>query len=131
MAPSITQLHAVEIRLRELLVPYEDRLDWATIYGIPTLRKPGASGHEWFAFVKPAARHVSFYLLPVHEHASLRSSLSPALARKLTGRSTFNFAALDEPLFTELEAVVARAFDLYMAEAAETEQQDGAPSSAS
>ena len=118
MAPSVAQLNAVEVRLRHLLVPYEDRLEWGTIYGIPTLRRPGAKGHEWFAFVKPAAKHVSFYLLPVHEHASLRSSLSPALAKKLTGRSTFNFAAVDEPLFAELESVIARAFDLYMAEPA-------------
>ena len=116
MAPSVAQLHSVEVRLRQLMAPYEDRLEWATIYGIPTLRKPGAKGHEWFAFVKPATKHVSFYLLPVHEHASLRSSLSPALAKKLTGRSTFNFAAVDEPLFAELQGVIARAFDLYMAE---------------
>jgi hypothetical protein len=114
MAPSVAALNEVEVRLRTLLVPYEDRLEWATIYGIPTLRKAGATAHHWFAFVKPAAKHVSFYLLPIHEHASLRSSLSPALAKKLTGRSTFNFAAVDEALFTELEAVIAKAYDLYL-----------------
>ena len=116
MAPSVTELHAIEVRLRGILAPYDGRLEPATIYGIPTLRRPGAKGHEWFAFVKPATTFVSFYLLPVHEHASLRSSLSPALGKRLTGRSTFNFAAVDEPLFTELEGVIARAFDLYMAE---------------
>ena len=115
MAPSVVQLNQVEIRLRGLLAPYEDRLEWATIYGIPTLRKPGANAHGWFAFVKPATKHVSLYLLPVHENATLRASLSPALAKKLTGRSTFNFAAVDEALFTELEQVMARAFDIYMA----------------
>ena len=76
MAPSVAQLHAVEVRLRQLMAPYEDRLEWATIYGIPTLRKQGATGHEWFAFVKPATKFVSFYLLPVHEHASLRSGVA-------------------------------------------------------
>ena len=115
MAPSVLQLNEVEVRLRGLLAAYEDRLEWATIYGIPTLRRPGAKGHEWFAFVKPAAKFVSFYLLPVHENATLRASLSPALAKKLTGRSTFNFAAVDEALFTELEQVMARAFEIYMA----------------
>ena len=114
MAPSVTELHAIEVRLRGILAPYDGRLEPATIYGIPTLRKPGAKGHEWFAFVKPATKHVSFYLLPVHEHASLRSSLSPALAKKLTGRSTFNFTAVDDALFTELEGVIARAYDLYL-----------------
>ena len=117
MAPSITQLNAVEVRLRELLAPYEDRLEWATIYGIPTLRKAGANAHHWFAFVKPAARHVALYLLPVHEHAGLRTSLSPALAKHLTGRSTFTFSAVDEGLFAELEQVLARAYDIYMGDA--------------
>jgi hypothetical protein len=131
MAPSITQLNAVEVRLRQLLAPYEDRLEWATIYGIPTLRRPGAKGHEWFAFVKPATKFVSFYLLPVHEHSSLRSSLSPQLAKQLTGRSTFNFAAVDDALFAELERVIARAFDLYMAGAAEPAETDGGPGPAS
>jgi hypothetical protein len=115
MPRSVAQLNEVEVRLRGLLAPYEDRLEWATIYGIPTLRKPGANAHGWFAFVKPATRHVSLYLLPVHENATLRSSLSPALAKKLTGRSTFNFAAVDEAMFAELEQVMARAFDSYMA----------------
>jgi hypothetical protein len=131
MAPSIRQLNAVEVRLRQLLAPYEDRLEWATIYGIPTLRRPGAKGHEWFAFVKPATKFVSFYLLPVHEHASLRSSLSPQLAKQLTGRSTFIFAAVDEALFAELEGVIARAFDLYMAGAAEPAETDGGAGPAS
>jgi hypothetical protein len=115
MPPSLGQLNDVEIRLRQLLAPYEDRLEWATIYGIPTLRKQGAKGHEWFAFVKSATKHVSFYLLPVHDHPALRASLSPALAKRLTGASTFTFASIDEPLFAELEGVIARAFDLYMA----------------
>jgi hypothetical protein len=114
MPPSITRLTEVEVRLRGLLTPYEDRLEWASIYGIPTLRRPGAGAHHWFAFVKPASKHVSLYLLPVHEHAALRSSLSPALAKRLSGRSTFAFAAVDEALFSELEAVLARAYDIYM-----------------
>ena len=116
MAPSITQLNAVEVRLRQLLAPYEDRLEWATIYGIPTLRRPGAKGHEWFAFVKPNAKFVSFYLMPLHTDGGLRSSLSPALAKRLAGRTAFNFPSLDEALFSELEQVVARAYDVYMAE---------------
>jgi hypothetical protein len=115
MPPSAEQLHEVELRLRRLLVPYEDRLEWGTIYGNEALRKPGASAHHWFAFVKPAAKHVSLYLLPVHEHAALRSSLSPELGKRLTGRSTFTFSEVDEGLLAELEQVLARAYDLYVA----------------
>jgi len=117
MAPSVLELHAIEVRLRGILAPYAGQLEEASIYGIPTLRRPGAKGHEWFAFVKPQAKFVSFYLLPLHTNGELRASLSPALAKRLTGRSAFNFPANDEALFTELEAVVARAFEAYMAAA--------------
>jgi hypothetical protein len=111
----MADLLAVEARLQAVLDPYRDRLEPATIYRIPTMRRPGAKAHDWFAFVKPASRHVGFYLLPVHTHPELRDGLSPALTRRLTGKSVFTFAALDEDLATELEGLVARAFDAYMA----------------
>ena len=59
-------LAVIEARLRSLLEPYAARLETATIYGIPTLRRPGAKAHDWFAFVKPAAKRVSLFLLPIH-----------------------------------------------------------------
>ncbi len=63
--------------------------------------------------MKPAAKHVSFFLLPVHTWPELRDGLSPALTKRLTGASTFAFKALDEELFVELEALVARAYERY------------------
>jgi hypothetical protein len=106
---------ALEVRLQAVLDPYRDRLEPALIYGIPMLRRPGAMAHDWFAFVKPASKHVSFHLLPVHTHPELREGVSPELARRLTGKAVFTFRILDEALVTELESVVARAFDVYMA----------------
>jgi hypothetical protein len=114
-APSAGALAALEARLRAILDPYRGRLETATVYGIPTLRRRGANAHQWFAFVKPATRHVGFFLLPVHTWPELRDGLSPALARHLTGKATFTFTTVDEPLFAELESLVARAFDRYLA----------------
>jgi hypothetical protein len=115
MAPSPEDLAAVEARLRAVLVPYEERLAWATIYSIPMLCRPGAKAHDWFAFVKPASKHVGFYLLPMHQHPELRDGLSPALSKRLTGKSTFTFKVLDEAEMVELDAVVARAYERYRA----------------
>ena len=112
-APTAEELATIEARLRAILVPYESRLETASIYNIPTLRKAGAKAHDWFAFVKASPGHVGFYLLPVYHHPELREGLSPALAKRLTGKSTFTFKALDEDLATELEGVVARAYDAY------------------
>lgn len=116
--PTAEELAAIEARLRAILVPYEGRLETASIYNIPTLRRPGAKAHDWFAFVKPAAKHVGFYLLPVYHHPELAGGISQGLAKRLTGKSTFTFPALDEALVTELEGLVARAYDLYMGAAA-------------
>jgi hypothetical protein len=115
MAPSPEDLAAVEARLRAVLVPYEERLEWATIYGIPTLRRPGAKAHDWFAFVKPASQHVGFYLLPMHTWPDLAESLSPGLRKRLTGKSTFTFKVLDEAEMVELHEVVAQAYERYVA----------------
>jgi hypothetical protein len=112
--PTAGELATIEARLRAILVPYETRLETASIYAIPTLRRAGAKAHDWFAFVKPAAKHVSFYLLPVYTWPALLDGLSPALAKRLTGKSAFTFPALDEALAAELEGLVARAYDAYM-----------------
>jgi hypothetical protein len=117
MAATTAELAAIEGRLRAILAPYEGRLETATIYNIPTRRRAGANAHNWFAFVKPASKHVGFYLLPVVHHPGLLDGLSPALARRQTGKSVFTFPAMDEGLFTELESLVARAYDAYMGDA--------------
>ena len=106
-------LAAVEARLDRILDPYRTLLEPATIYGIPTLRRPGAKAHDWFAFVKPASKHVGFYLLPIANNDALLESLSPSLRKRLTGKSVFTFATFDEALFAELDGVVARAYEAY------------------
>ena len=114
MGAAVVDLAAVEASLRALLAPYETRLEWATIYGIPTLRRPGANAHNWFAFVKPASKHVSLFLLPVHQHPELLEGCSPALLARKTGASTFNFKALPDGLAAEVEALLARAYEVYV-----------------
>jgi hypothetical protein len=108
-------LAAVEARLRAMLEPYTGRLEWATIYGLPTLRRPGAAAHDWFAFVKPASRHVSLFLLPVHTWPDLLDGCSEELLARKTGASTFGFRSLPDELAAELEALLARAFERYAA----------------
>ena len=113
MPPTPDELAVVDARLQRVLDPYRDRLELASIYNNPALRRPGAKAHDWFAFVKPQAKHVGFYLLPIHTDEELRASISPGLRKRLTGRSSFAFAAVDEAEMAELEALVARAFDGY------------------
>lgn len=115
-AATPAQLATVESRLLAILAPYEDRLEWATIYGNRALRRPGANAHDWFAFVKLASKHVGFFLLPITKWPELTEGLSPALRKRLTGKATFNFSTVDEAEMTELEGLVARAFHRYLAQ---------------
>ena len=115
MAATAADLAAVEARLARILDPYRDRLEPATIYNLPTLRRPGAKAHDWFAFVQPAAKHVSFFLMPIVTWPDLLDGCSAALLTHHQAKSAFRFSALDEPLFAELEALVARAFERYVA----------------
>jgi len=108
-------LASVEACLRAMLQAYEGRLEWGTIYGLPTLRRPGAAAHDWFAFVKPAAKHVSLFLLPIHARPELLDGCSPELRGRKTGASTFAFKELPDELATDVEALLARAYEAYAA----------------
>jgi len=105
----------MEARLRGLLEPYAARLETGTIYGIPTLRRRGAKAHDWFAFVKPAAKHVSLFLLPIHTHPELLRGLSPALRKAVNGKSTLAFTSLDDDAAADVKGLLARAFEIYTA----------------
>jgi hypothetical protein len=107
------QLDAVEALLRAVLVPYEDELETAEIYGMEVLRRSGAKAHDWFAGVEQVGNTVKFNFLPMHGHPELLDGCSPALLKRRTGASVFKFDALDDALIEDLEALVARGFDAY------------------
>jgi hypothetical protein len=106
-------LAAVEARLWRLLEPYRGRLEEASVYGMPTLRRPGAGAHGFFAGVRAGERNVGFHLKPLYDHPELLETIGPALHRRLSGKQAFTFTALDDGLAAELAALLARAFDLY------------------
>jgi hypothetical protein len=114
LAPG-TDLTPLEARLWAVLDPYRDRLVPGSVYGLSTLTRPGASAHAFFAGVRLAERHVAFHLMPVYRDPALLDGVSPTLRRRLKGKSTFSFVTIDEPLILELEALVARSFESYLA----------------
>ncbi|MCI0583790.1 MAG: hypothetical protein L0227_13040 [Chloroflexi bacterium] len=107
-------LAAVEARLRAILEPYRGRLEEGEIYGIPMLRRPGAKAHDWFAGVQLADGYVKLSFLPMHGHPELLDGISPALRKRKTGASVFRFTHFDDAIATEVEALLARGFAVYM-----------------
>ena len=109
------ELGAIEGRLWTILAPYRDRLEEDSVYGLVTLKRPGANKHQFFAGVRTATKHVAFHLMPIYPQPSLLDGVSPGLRARLKGKTTFDFNALDEALFSDLDALVARSFESYMA----------------
>lgn len=68
--------------------------------------RPDAKGKPIFlAAVKIGTGKVAFHLMPVYTHPSLLEGISPALKKRMQGKSCFNFAAVDAALFAELAAL--------------------------
>ena len=114
------ELEAIEARLWAILAPYRDRLEEGSVYGLATLKRPGANAHQFFAGVRVAAKHVAFHLMPVYADPSLLDGISAALRKRLTGKTTFTFSSADEALLVELEDLTARSFEAYMDERSAT-----------
>lgn len=75
------------------------------LLGAPTDRYPDG---QLFAMVKVGKRYVSYHLMCVYLDPALLEGMSPALARRMQGKSCFNFTKVDAALFDELEALTAR-----------------------
>ena len=112
-APTEDELATTQTRLESLLDPYRDRLEAFEIYGVPMLRRPGAKAHDWFAGVNRGNGVVRFSFLPMHAHPELLEGLSPSVLKRKTGASLFAFTAVDDDQAAELEALLARGFDVY------------------
>lgn len=64
-----------------------------------------------FGGVRVGSRYVSYYLMPIYVQPSLLEGLSPALKRRMQGKSCFNFTAVDEGLLEELDELTRRSYE--------------------
>ena len=109
----MADLDAVEARIWELLEPYREELEEATIYGMPSLRWPGSGGHDYFAAVKRSTQKVSLYAIAVDTWPEALDGCSEAFRKRRTGKATFSFPSLDDDLAAELEAFLRRLYEPY------------------
>ena len=63
------------------------------------------------AWVQIGKAYVSFHLMGVYGNPKLLDDCSKDLRARMQGKSCFNFKAVDEPLFAELERLTLRSLD--------------------
>lgn len=108
-------LTAIEARIWSLLEPYRGELEDATIYGMPSLRWPGAKAHDYFAAARTGKSYVSLYLLVADTFPDALEGTPEALLKRRTGKATFNFPRLDDEMARDLERLLARLYARYRA----------------
>lgn len=106
----------MEATIWSLLEPYRAELEDATIYGLPSLRWPGAKAHDYFASVKRGKSYVSLYLLVADTYPDALAGTPPALLKRRTGKAAFNFPTLDESMAADLRALLDRLYARYGAD---------------
>jgi uncharacterized protein YukE len=109
----VADLDAVEHRIWALLDRYRAELEEATIYGMPSLRWPGAGSHDYFAAVKRSAHKVSLYAIAVDTWPETLRGSSKRFQAMRTGKATFSFPSLDEELASELQQFLGRLYQPY------------------
>ena len=109
-------LEAVEARLQGLVDRYRPELVDGTIYSVPSLVWPGATGHDYFMALKRGKSYVSLYLIIADRYPDELAQASPQLRARRTGRATFSFSSLDDELTSDLASLLDRLLVRYRAE---------------
>lgn len=84
------------------------------LIGPPTETSRGRE--VWFGAVGPRKNYVSYHLMPVYAFPELLESASPALKKRMQGKSCFNFKTVDEELFAELAKLTGEGYQRFKAE---------------
>ncbi|MBI2391957.1 MAG: hypothetical protein HYV09_20365 [Deltaproteobacteria bacterium] len=107
--------------LQAILRPYAKRLvvktdtpEW--LYLDTHTKAPNGKDPLFFAGVRSGKAYTSYYLMPVYANPELLEGISPALRKRMQGKSCFNFPnskAADPDLVAELRELTRESFDRF------------------
>lgn len=111
------QLTEVFSGLRSIMLPYARKLncisDTESELYIDTTHMLENRKPLWFGAVQLRKNYVSYHLMPVYVNPGLLEDVSPALRKRMQGKSCFNFASSDASLFRELAELTEAGFNDY------------------
>jgi hypothetical protein len=67
----------------------------------------------YFGSVKINKNYVSYHLMPVYVFPDLRDDMSPALTKRMQGKSCFNFKTIEDVLYKELAELTKAGYSKY------------------
>jgi hypothetical protein len=110
---SAAELDEVFAALKGLLAKHAYHLtvvhDLPDNYYLET-RKPGPNGKPvFFGAVQRRKGYVAYHLMPLTTDAALAAALSPALKKRMQGKSCFHFSAIEPAAFAELDRLTRAA----------------------
>ncbi|ALJ28269.1 hypothetical protein AOT14_18920 [Stenotrophomonas acidaminiphila] len=70
---------------------------------------------QFFCAIKVSGRKHLFHFMPVYDFPELIDTISPALKKRMQGKSCFNFDTIEPPLMTELSGLVKQGANRYKA----------------
>jgi len=115
-----TEFPMVFNELKKLLEPYASKLtltaDSPNGYSLD-----GPYSEKWkkavfFGAAQIKKNYVSFYLMPVYMFPDLLKDISPALKKRMQGKSCFNFKKVEPDLFKELDDLTRKGIERFKKE---------------
>ena len=107
-------------RLKAFLVPYAPWLnvidDQPAKYHLETGYSEKWKKPLFFGSVVVQKNYISFYLMAIYMYPDLLEGISPALKKRMQGKSCFNFRQVDEVLLNELEMLTRNSFNRFQQE---------------
>jgi len=107
-------------QLKSILKPYAQNLtvkaDTADTYYLDGPYSAKWKKELFFGSAQIKKNYVSFYLMPVYMYPELLQEVSPALKKRIQGKSCFNFKKVEPELFGELAALTRKGADKFKEE---------------
>ncbi len=104
-------------RLKNVFAPFApvlaNKTDEPDNYVLISRKLDDKNKEIYFGALQIKKNYVSFHFMPVYTNPELLAAISPALKKRMQGKSCFNFGKIEEELFAELAGLVGEGFELY------------------
>lgn len=82
-------------------------------YTLATKSNSNRGMKMWFGSVRAGKAYVSYHLMPLYFNPAMNAQVSPALKKRMQGKTCFNFKSVDKELFAELKSLTQAGVDSY------------------